>query len=147
MTGSPSASREPEAVSGRPLRSRSWAVASVVVAAGHLAALYWPRITVEGPVAWTDKLVHPLLFLVPMLVWSRWWGRWQPVAAVLAAHAVVSEVVQHGLLPHRSGDPWDSVADLLGVGVGILAAVVLRRAGRSAASRPQGAVTSSTNRW
>jgi hypothetical protein len=42
----------------------------------------------------------------------------------LALHAPLSELVQHFLLPNRSGDPWDAVADLSGVVVGVTLAVV-----------------------
>ena len=38
----------------------------------------------------------------------------RPLAAVLAAHAIASEVIQHALLPSRSGDPADVLADLGG---------------------------------
>jgi hypothetical protein len=45
-------------------------------------------------------------------------------AVVFAVHAPVSEVLQHVLLPGRSGDVWDAVVDLVGVGLGVLALVV-----------------------
>ena len=35
------------------------------------------------------------------------------LVGLLALHAPVSELVQHYLLPNRSGDPWDAVADLV----------------------------------
>ena len=54
-----------------------------------------------------------------------------PVVVALAAHAPVSEIVQATLLPKRAGDPWDVVADLLGVCLGALTArLALRRAKR-----------------
>ena len=59
------------------------------------------------------------------------------VVAVFAAQAVLSEVVQAVLLPHRSGDVVDAVADLTGVALGVLAgslalrALAARTAGRS----------------
>ena len=40
-------------------------VVVVVVVAVHLAALYWPRVSIQGPVTWTDKVVHVLLFAAP----------------------------------------------------------------------------------
>lgn len=106
----------------------------MVVLAIHLAALYWPRVTIVGPVSWTDKFVHPLLFLVPVVVGALWRRRVLPVAIVFTLHAPVSELVQHYLLPNRSGDPWDAVADLLGVGLGILVARRWVRAKGSEAS-------------
>ena len=59
------------------------------------------------------------------------------VAAVFAAQAVLSEVVQAMLLPHRSGDVLDAVADLTGVALGVVVGTLLLRAlvpraGRSA---------------
>jgi hypothetical protein len=61
-----------------------------------------------------DKIVHFLSFAA-----IAWTGRRVGIGplvlgAVLAAHAVESESIQHFLLAHRSGDPWDVVADLLG---------------------------------
>ncbi len=99
---------------------RAWGLAFAVVLAVHLAALYWPRVTVQGPVSWTDKIVHPLLFLVPVVVGALWSRRLGLVAVAFTLHAPVSELIQHFLLPHRSGDPWDAAADLLGVLLGIL---------------------------
>ena len=53
-------------------------------------------------------------------------------AAVIAfaVHAPLSELVQHFLLPGRSGDPWDAVLDLVGVGVGAVALLVRARRAR-----------------
>ncbi len=42
----------------------------------------------------------------------------------------MSELVQHFLLPGRSGDPWDAVLDLVGVGVGAAALLVRARRAR-----------------
>ncbi len=50
---------------GSVLRRRLWLGAFVVLVLAHLAALYWPRVSVEGPVAWSDKVVHVLLFALP----------------------------------------------------------------------------------
>jgi len=90
----------------------------VVVLVLHLAALYWPRVDLTGPVQWSDKVVHALLFAVPVIVAARVLHGWRGAALLLALHAPVSEVVQHYVLPHRSGDPLDAVADLLGVALG-----------------------------
>jgi len=84
----------------------------------HLAALYWPRVDVTGPVQQSDKVVHALLFATPVIVASCVVHSWRWLALLLAVHAPVSEVVQHYVLPHRSGDPLDAVADLVGVALG-----------------------------
>ncbi|MFM6851471.1 MAG: VanZ family protein [Terrabacter sp.] len=97
------------------------AVAAVVV---QLAVLYWPVVTIEGPVSWTDKVVHLLVFAVPTYAVARALGSVRTAVLVFALHAPVSELVQHFLLPGRSGDPWDAVLDLVGVGLAAAALVV-----------------------
>jgi len=97
-----------------------------VVVAVHLAALYWPRVEVQGPVTWTDKVVHVLLFAAPTVAGLLTGIRPALLVAVVAAHAPVSELVQHYLLPDRSGDLWDAVADLGGVVLGVTLVVVGR---------------------
>jgi hypothetical protein len=94
-----------------------WLVLAVAVAV-NLALLYWPRApgpgTLDG-VPQLDKVVHLATFA--SVSWAglraglraRWW------LPLLAGHAVLSEVLQHALLPHRSGDPFDAVADIVGV--------------------------------
>ena len=102
-----------------------------VVALAHLLALYWPRVDLQGPRTGTDKLVHVLLFAAPVLaayaarVPRRAW-----VVAAVAVHAPLSEWLQHAVLPNRSGDAWDAVADLGGVVLGVTLGVVGRRRGR-----------------
>jgi len=105
-------------------------VAAPLALVVHLAAIYWPRVDVVGPVPWTDKVVHVLLFGVPtvLLLLARP-RRVHPalVVGALAVHAPVSELLQHLVLPHRSGDVWDAVADLGGVVLGVTLVVVGRR--------------------
>ena len=97
------------------------AVAAVVV---QLAVLYWPVVTIEGPVSWTDKVVHLLVFAVPTYAVGRALGSVRTAVVAFALHAPVSELVQHFLLPGRSGDPWDAVLDLVGVSLAAAALVV-----------------------
>jgi len=98
-------------------RSSRWLVLAATVTV-NLALLYWPRAPgpdALGGVPDLDKLVHLATFA--SVAWAglraglrpRWW------LPLLAGHAVLSEVVQNALLPHRSGDPFDAVADILGV--------------------------------
>jgi VanZ family protein len=107
-------------------RRRSAAVVFAVLLTAHLAALYWPRVDIQGPVTWTDKVVHVLLFLAPTVAGLLAGARPAYVVGLLALHAPVSELVQHYLLPNRSGDPWDAVADLSGVVLGVTSVVVGR---------------------
>jgi hypothetical protein len=97
------------------------AVAAVVV---QLLVLYWPSVTVEGPVSWTDKVVHLLVFAVPTYAVGRALGSVRIAVVIFAIHAPLSELVQHFLLPGRSGDVWDAVVDLVGVALGATVLVV-----------------------
>jgi VanZ family protein len=107
-------------------RRRAAGVVFGLLLAAHLAALYWPRVDIQGPVTWTDKVVHVLLFLAPTVAGLLAGVRPAYVVGLLALHAPVSELVQHYLLPNRSGDPWDAVADLSGVVLGVTSVVVGR---------------------
>jgi hypothetical protein len=106
---------------------RRWRVALVLLVAVHLAVLYAPD-SGGTSLPGIDKVVHIATFASVVLAGlraglaARWWV---PLAAT---HAVVSELVQHWVLPHRSGDPADVLADLAGVGLGVLAARMLGRA-------------------
>ena len=128
MTAPASPRARPASSEPRPTRSR---VVLVLVVVAHLLALYWPRIDVQGPVSWTDKVVHVLLFAAPVLaaVAARV-PRMAWVVVAVAVHAPLSEWLQHAVLPHRSGDVGDAVADLGGVVLGVTLGVVGRRRGR-----------------
>ena len=104
-----------------------WRVAFAVVLTVHLAALYWPRVDLSGAPQDSDKLAHVLLFAVPTVVGVLAVRRWWP-AYLLVLHAPLSEALQAGWLPGRSGTVADAVADLVGVALGsALAAFALRR--------------------
>jgi hypothetical protein len=125
-----------------PTAIRGWRVALVLLVALHLAILYAPDTGGAPTFPGVDKLVHLATFGSVTLAGlraglrPRWW------VPVVGVHAVVSELVQHWLLPHRSGDPVDVLADLAGVGLGVLAARWLGRASwsgdRSGPDRPLG---------
>lgn len=114
-------------------RSSSASTLSCLAFAGaalvHLVGLYLPRVEVPGPidVPGADKAVHVLLFAVVMLTGAlaRIPARW--LALVLGVHAVVSEVIQHLVLPGRSGDAFDVVANLGGVALGWYLASMIGR--------------------
>lgn len=95
----------------------------------QLVVLYAPDAPgPPSPIPHVDKAVHAGVFALPVLVAAvgrpGWWPR---VAALLAVHAPVSEVIQHTLLEHRSGDPWDVVADLAGVALGSIGVLLVVR--------------------
>jgi hypothetical protein len=119
----------------------------------QLVGLYVPEPPAGG--SWfpgADKLLHGLAFALPVLLipWAdtlrrRVAGR-PPRARVLvlvvwvsAAHAVVSELVQHTAYAGRAGDPLDVLADWSGIAVGGLLAGIalsLRQVGRHRTPRP-----------
>lgn len=109
--------REGELLAGRG--KWLWWAGFVLACLLHLYGLYSPR--QAGPetgIPDADKLAHLFLFASVAFLGLRVGipARW--LLGVLVANAVVSELVQHFLLPDRSGDPFDSLADLVGVAVG-----------------------------
>lgn len=103
----------------RSVRVWAWWAGFVAACLLQLYALYSPR--QAGPdvgLPLADKVAHLFLFSsVAFLglkagVPARW------LLGVLAVNAVVSELAQHYLLPQRSGDPFDVLADLAGIALG-----------------------------
>ena len=118
------------------------AVAAMVV---QFAVLYVPRApslpTGGLPL---DKLVHVLVFAVPVVALVAAGAPRVWVVAVMAVHAPLSELLQSAVLADRSGEPGDVVADLVGVAIGAWltrpGGWVARRANRrpgAAAAAPQ----------
>ena len=108
-------------------RTRSTRLARVLfvgAVVANLALLYLPPPDGASGLPHADKGVHLLAFAA--VAWSGLRARvpatW--LLPVLALHAGVSELVQDLLIPGRSGDRADVVADL----VGILAGSALARA-------------------
>ena len=85
----------------------------------QVVVLYSPSSPGELLFPQADKVVHVVVFLVPVVVALLAGLRPAVVIAFFAAQAVVSEVVQGTLLPARSGDPIDVVADLVGIATGV----------------------------
>ena len=128
------ASTVPARRSGRP----GVLVLLGLAVAAQLVVLYSPDGGGAPLFPQADKVVHLLVFLVPVALAVVAGFRRGLVVAVFAAQAVLSEVVQAVLLPHRSGDVLDAVADLTGVALGVLVGTLVlrtlqtRAAGRSA---------------
>lgn len=110
-------------------RTRYLVLAAAVLV--QLVVLYVPRVPDVGAVGvpGADKVVHAAVFAAVTLAALRAGLPTVAVLAVVAAHAPLSEVLQHQVLPGRSGDPPDVVADLAGVALGAAAAwwLVARR--------------------
>jgi VanZ family protein len=108
-----------------------WQAAFVLACLIQLYGLYSPH--QAGPptgIPNDDKVAHLLLFGSVAYLGLRVGVRARLLLTLLVANAVVSEVVQHFLLPDRSGDPFDSLADLVGVAVGAwLGFRAIRRSG------------------
>lgn len=112
-------------------RTTTTVVALAVALLGHVVALYLPGSAGSGIELFphVDKVVHVFLFGVPAFLLRRLTTAWWPIA-LLIVHAPVSEAVQHLWIPYRSGDPWDLVADLVGIALGAVLAQALTRTPR-----------------
>lgn len=97
----------------------AWWIAFGAAVALQLYGVYAPR--EAGPnvgIPQIDKVAHCFLFAAVAFtglkagVPARW------LLGALVANAIVSELVQHYLLPQRDGDPFDALADLAGVALG-----------------------------
>jgi hypothetical protein len=132
------------------LSLRGWHLAG----AGAVIAVWlqlWGLYRVVGPpqppwFPFSDKLEHAAGFALPVMLillaaalrhppgW-QWPGARATavVVGLFAAHAVVSEAIQHIWYRHRTGDPLDVLADCVGIAAGVvLLRVILVRGSRSA---------------
>jgi hypothetical protein len=115
------------------------AVFAIAVAV-QLAVLYAPEAVGPPGVPHLDKAVHAAVFAL-----VAWAGRWAGMAVVplvlaLLGNAVLSEVAQAALLPARSGSLTDTLADVVGVVVGVRVPVSREGAGKCHAMRAKGHV-------
>jgi hypothetical protein len=96
----------------------------------QMLVLYLPRAPSPGGGTRLDLVVHLAVFA--LVTWAgRRWGL-STVAMVLfgVIQALSSELIQHWLLPDRSGDPLDVLADLCGILVGTLIPLTATAVGR-----------------
>jgi VanZ family protein len=96
-----------------------WRIGFVAACLLQLYGVYSP--SQAGPdvgLPLADKVAHLFLFgsVAFLGLKAAVPARWLLVA--LVGNALISELVQHFALSQRSGDPFDSLADLLGVAVG-----------------------------
>lgn len=104
-------------------RSAGWRLLPVGIALLlQVTVLYAPSGGGVPPFPYFDKLVHCAVFALPVFLGLLARLPLVPVVVAMVVHAPGSEIVQAVLLPNRSGDPWDAVADLAGVALGVLAA-------------------------
>lgn len=101
-----------------------WLVLLVLLAV-QVAGLYAPTQPSQDQVPGLDKVQHLLGFGVPALV--AWLLGARRLVGLMVIHALVSEPLQHAVAPTRQLDPLDTVADLVGIGLGVLVARAVRR--------------------
>ncbi|MFL6044106.1 MAG: VanZ family protein [Propionibacteriaceae bacterium] len=126
---------------------RGWHLVAVAAVFAVVLQL-WGLYRVSGPpqppwFPFADKVEHAVGFALPVLLIllamtlrdrSRW--RWPSprttvlVLVIFAAHAIVSELIQHQWYRYRTGDPLDALADWIGIAIGVLLVrlIFLRRA-------------------
>lgn len=99
----------------------------------QLVGLYRPSSPpTPDVIPFLDKVGHIVIFILPVLMIMLWrvrvgiTRRFRIVLVVIfAGHAVLSELLQAGVLPERSGDPIDVVADLAGIAIGYGTAMLI----------------------
>ncbi len=98
--------------------------------------LYVPHPPAAPPFPYSDKVIHAIVFAAPVFLALLAGLPSRLSVLLLAAHAPVSELIQHFFLVDRSGDVWDVAADLTGVVLGVVA---VRGLGRLLDRRASGA--------
>lgn len=108
----------------RPLRLFwLWRTAGRFLIAAALLIALLPAPKVIGSVAFGDKIGHLVAFAALMLWYAQLYAgrdRWRCALALVGFGALI-ELLQ-ALVPYRSADGWDLLADAVGVGVGLLLA-------------------------
>ena len=108
----------------RPLLRGLFIAAVLVVFA--LTMMPLPEMT--QVVSSQDKFEHAIAFFALMLLGAGGWPeRIGRIAVGLSAYGLMIEICQHTLTTNRFGDPWDWVADSVGV---LLGGLLARRAAR-----------------
>jgi len=117
----------PEGLDASPWRRRGGYLVLVALAACQVWALYLYA-PGQGPnPGHVDKLVHVALFAVPVALAVALRLRW--VVTLLVLHALVSEPLQGLLTRQREADVWDTVADGIGIVIGVAVARRFRTGG------------------
>jgi VanZ family protein len=106
---------------------RAGRIAFAGVVALSLVMLFSPASEVPSGFAFSDKLVHFLLFAALAATGGLAGVRPLPLALGLIAYAGLSEVLQSILPLDRHGDVRDAVADVLGLLTGLGAVVLVSR--------------------
>lgn len=120
------ARRQPGARAPASSSALVWAALGVVLLAQvYLLYVHTGSGTELFPFA--DKAGHLLIFAVSAVLAVLTRTRWALV--VVIGHALVSEPLQAWLTTSRAADPWDLVADLLGLAAGTALGLRVRGGG------------------
>ena len=103
-------------------RAAAW-TALVLLLLGQVYLLYVVAGTGSPPFPHADKVGHMALFAVPALVAAVLRSRW--AVGLIAVHAVVAEPLQGLFTTTRVTDPWDAVANVSGLLLGLAGALVM----------------------
>ena len=115
-----------------------WKVALVAAVAVNLYSMYAPRVPGPSSSLRLDLVGHAVSFAALTLTGlmagarARWW------IPVVALNALASELIQGFLLPNRSGDGVDLMADAVGITLGWLVARWLAARWQSLTARSRG---------
>jgi len=117
---SPGATMSPAEPLERGDRRALWWVLGVLIVV-QLVGLYSPGTPGVPEPIYVDKVVHAAMFGLPLYVLGRLTTRRWLWAGVFVAHAALSEIVQYAFIPGRDGDVFDFTADVVGIGIALLA--------------------------
>jgi hypothetical protein len=101
----------------RPAAGGRWRAGLALAVGVQLVVLYDPSAPTVGGLASVDgldKVVHAAVFAAVMVAGRRARLVRLPLLLLTVVQAPLSELVQATLLPGRSGDPLDVLADLSG---------------------------------
>lgn len=108
-----------------------WRIVLAVAVAVQCYALYWPSPPTVDTGLPLDKAVHLLLFGGVALIGVLAGVQRGLLVGALLVQAVVSELVQ-GTMAGRSADGWDLLLDVIGIGLGVAAGVLVSGRRRAA---------------
>ena len=117
---SPGAQQTPaEPLDGGSRRALWWVLGVLIVV--QLVGLYSPGTPGVPEPIYVDKVVHAAMFGLPVYVLGRLTARKWLWAGVFVVHAALSEMIQYAFIPGRDGDIFDFTADVVGIGIALLA--------------------------
>lgn len=102
-----------------PGRRHVWRVVFAVVCATSMVILFAPGDATPTGLTVSDEAVHATLFALLGVTGLGAGVPLRRLALSLLAYAGCSELLQAGVVPDRSGDPLDVLADVAGAALGL----------------------------